>query len=239
MAGLELQQPGQRGIPVILENGHIVVGFDRAQLECLLAQTRASPLATGREVVKKFRAKLWGGGRAALCRQVGRPHRRHVHGTDPEHVRRRSRMYEPLIQRVRQDVVLILQSGAAHGAVRRAVQIQVMGALGEMEVTAVRVQQIAYAAMCGSIQAAEQTGQPIEIVGEEASAGVLEAVKQTGGKATQFVQEAIQGAVAAVEEAVAKLKEKASEVAKKSRKALQSLIDRLKSSPQGVGGSER
>ena len=39
----ELQQLGQRGVPVILVNGHMVVGFDRAQLERLLVQTAAAP----------------------------------------------------------------------------------------------------------------------------------------------------------------------------------------------------
>jgi glutaredoxin 3 len=40
-AALELQQLGQRGVPVILVNGHMVVGFDRAQLERLLAGPKA------------------------------------------------------------------------------------------------------------------------------------------------------------------------------------------------------
>jgi hypothetical protein len=111
--------------------------------------------------------------------------------------------------------------------------------LGEVEVTAVTVQQIAYAAMRGSFQAAEQTGAPIEIVGEEASAGVLEAVKEKDGKATSHVQGAIRGAIEAVEEYAATLREKASEVAEKSRKALQSLIERLKTSPQSSAGGSR
>jgi hypothetical protein len=148
-------------------------------------------------------------------------------------------MYEPLMQRVSQDVVVILQDGGERAAVRRAVRMQVIAALGEGEVTAVSVQQIAYAAMRGSFQAAEDTGLPIEIMGEEASAGVLEGVKEKGGKATSYLQEAIQGAMAAVEEAAAKLMEKASEVAEKSRKALQSLIERLKGSLQGIGGGVR
>jgi hypothetical protein len=147
--------------------------------------------------------------------------------------------YEPFIQRVSQDVMIILQNGGERAAVRRAVRMQVIAVLGEGEVTAVSVQQIAYAAMRGSFQAAEQTGVPIEIVGEEASAGVLEGVKEKGGKATSYLQEAIQGAMAAVEESVAKLKAIASEVAEKSRKALQSLIERLKGSPQGIGGRVR
>jgi hypothetical protein len=154
-------------------------------------------------------------------------------------VKRRSPVYEPFIQRVNQDVVVILQNGGERGAVRRAVRMQVMNALGQVEVTAVSVQQIAYAAMRGSFQAAEQAGIPIEIVGEEASAGVLEAVKEKGGKATSYVQEAIHGAMAALEEYAAKLKEKASEVAERSRKALQSLIERLKTSPQGSGEGGR
>jgi hypothetical protein len=161
------------------------------------------------------------------------------HRVANQHVIRRSPMYEPLIQRVSQDVVVILQQGGERGAVRRAVRMQVMNALGTMEVTAVSVQEIAYAAMRGSFEAAEQTGIPIEIVGEEASAGVLEGVEEKGGKATSHFQEAIQGAMAAVEEYAAKLKEKASEVAEKSRKALQSLIDRLKTSPQASGGGSR
>jgi hypothetical protein len=148
-------------------------------------------------------------------------------------------MYEPLVQRVRQDVVVILQDGGERAAVRRAIRMQVISALGEGEVTAVSVQQIAYAAMQGSLQAAEQTGQPVEIVGEEASAGVLEAVKEKGGKAPLHVQEANHGVLAAVEEYAAKLKEKASEVAERSRQALQSLIERLKGSPQGTGGGVR
>jgi glutaredoxin 3 len=40
-AASELQQLGQRGVPVILVNGHMVVGFDRAQLERLLDQRTA------------------------------------------------------------------------------------------------------------------------------------------------------------------------------------------------------
>jgi glutaredoxin 3 len=40
-AAAELQQLGQRGVPVILVDGHMVVGFDRAQLERLLAQATA------------------------------------------------------------------------------------------------------------------------------------------------------------------------------------------------------
>jgi hypothetical protein len=148
-------------------------------------------------------------------------------------------MYEPLIQRVRQDVMVILQDGGERGAVRRAVRMQVMHALGEVEVTAVSVQQIAYAAMQGSLQAAEHTGRPVEIVGEEASAGVLEAVQEKGGQATSHGQEANHGVLAAVEEYAAKLKEKASEVAERSRQALHSLIERLKGSPQGTGGGVR
>jgi hypothetical protein len=148
-------------------------------------------------------------------------------------------MYEPFIQQVSRDVVVILQDGGERGAVRRAVRMQVMSALGQVEVTAVSVQQIAYAAMRGSFQAAEQPGVPIEIAGEEASAGVLEAVKDKDGKAISHVQEATHGALAAVEEYAARLKEKASEVAEKSRKALQSLIERLKGSPQESGGRVR
>jgi hypothetical protein len=127
-------------------------------------------------------------------------------------------MYEPLVQRVRQDVVVILQDGGERAAVRRAVRMQVINALGEGEVTAVRVQQTAYAAIQGSFQAAEQTDLPIEIVGEDASAGVLEAVKEKDGKATSYLPEAIQGAITAVEESAAKLKEKASEVAERAAK---------------------
>jgi hypothetical protein len=148
-------------------------------------------------------------------------------------------MYEPLIQRVSHDVVVILQNGGERAAVRRAVRMQVIAALGEGEVTAVSVQQIAYAAMLGSFQAAEESGLPIEVVGEEASAGVLEGVKERGDKATSYLQEAIQGVVAAVEESASTLKEKVSEVAEKSRKALQSLIERLKGAPQGIGGGAR
>ena len=144
-------------------------------------------------------------------------------------------MYEPLIRRIHQDVVVILQDGGERGAVRRAVQMQVMNTLGQVEVTAVSVQQIAYAAMHGSFQAAEQAGVPIEIVGEEASAGVLEAVKEKDGKATSHVQGAVRGAIEAVEEYAARLREKASEVAERSRQALQSLIERLRTSPQGPG----
>jgi hypothetical protein len=135
--------------------------------------------------------------------------------------------------------MVILQNGGERAAVRRAVRMQVIAALGEEEVTAVSVQQIAYAAMRGSFQAAEDMDLPIEIVGEEASAGVLEGVKEKGGKATSYLQEAIQGAMTAVEESAAKLMEKASEVAEKSRKALQSLIERLKGSPQESGGRVR
>ena len=75
-------------------------------------------------------------------------------------------MYEPLMQRVSQDVVVILQNGGERAAVRRAVRMQVIAALGEGEITAVSVQEIAYAAMCGSFQAAEESGLPIEIVGK-------------------------------------------------------------------------
>jgi hypothetical protein len=140
-------------------------------------------------------------------------------------------MYEPLIQRVSHDVVVILQNGGERAAVRRAVRMQVIAALGEGEVTAVSVQQIAYAAMLGSFQAAEESGLPIEVVGE--------GVKERGDKATSYLQEAIQGVVAAVEESASTLKEKVSEVAEKSRKALQSLIERLKGAPQGIGGGAR
>src|SRR6267142_3282738 len=45
-AAAELQQLGQRGVPVIMVDGHMVVGFDRPQLEHLLAQANA---ATGAE----------------------------------------------------------------------------------------------------------------------------------------------------------------------------------------------
>ena len=41
-AASELQQLGQRGVPLILVDGHMVVGFDRAQLERLLAQATAA-----------------------------------------------------------------------------------------------------------------------------------------------------------------------------------------------------
>jgi hypothetical protein len=153
--------------------------------------------------------------------------------------KRRSLMYEPLIQRVSHDVMVILQNGGERAAVRRAVQMQVIAALGEGEVTAVRVQQIAYAAMLGSFQGAEESNLPIEVVGEEASAGVMEGMKEKGGTATSYLQEAIQGAMAAVEESAEKLKEKASEVAEKSRRALQSLIERLKGAPQATTGGAR
>jgi len=46
-AASELQQLGQRGVPVIMVNGKMVVGFDRAQLELLLAQM-ASDTGAGR-----------------------------------------------------------------------------------------------------------------------------------------------------------------------------------------------
>jgi glutaredoxin 3 len=42
-AASELQQLGQRGVPVTLVDGHMVVGFDRAHLERLLAQATAAP----------------------------------------------------------------------------------------------------------------------------------------------------------------------------------------------------
>jgi S1-C subfamily serine protease len=45
-AASELQQLGQRGVPVIMVDGHMVVGFDRPQLEHLLAQANT---ATGTE----------------------------------------------------------------------------------------------------------------------------------------------------------------------------------------------
>jgi ApbE superfamily uncharacterized protein (UPF0280 family) len=141
-------------------------------------------------------------------------------------------MYPSLTRQVSQDVAVVLQSGGERGAVRRAVRMQVVSALGQVEVTVASVEQIAYAARQGSFQAAEETAIPIEIVGEEASAGVLEAVKEKGGKATHYVQEAVQGAMAAVEEYVATLKEKASAVAEKSRNVLQSLIERLKTAPR-------
>jgi hypothetical protein len=148
-------------------------------------------------------------------------------------------MYESLSQRVSQDVVVILQDGGERGAVRRAVRMQVIHALGLAEVSAVSVRQIAYAAVRGSFQAAEQTGVPSEIIGEEASAAVLEAVKEKGGTAMSHEQGAIHGALEAVEEYASALKEKVSEVAEKSRKALQSLIGRLKASLQRSGGGSR
>jgi glutaredoxin 3 len=42
-AASELQQLGQRGVPVIRVDGQIVVGFDSARLERLLAQATAEP----------------------------------------------------------------------------------------------------------------------------------------------------------------------------------------------------
>jgi S1-C subfamily serine protease len=42
-AASKLQQLGQRGVPVIVVNGHMVVGFNRAQLEHLLAQATVEP----------------------------------------------------------------------------------------------------------------------------------------------------------------------------------------------------
>ena len=42
-AASELQQLGQYGVPVILVDGRMVVGFDRAQLERMLAQATAAP----------------------------------------------------------------------------------------------------------------------------------------------------------------------------------------------------
>src|SRR4030095_3908130 len=42
-AASELQQLGQRGVPVIMVDGHMVVGFDRAQLERLLARAPPEP----------------------------------------------------------------------------------------------------------------------------------------------------------------------------------------------------
>src|SRR5687767_6329973 len=44
-AASELQRLGQRGVPVIMVDGHMVVGFDRAQLERLLARATAEPRA--------------------------------------------------------------------------------------------------------------------------------------------------------------------------------------------------
>jgi S1-C subfamily serine protease len=43
VAASELQGLGQRGVPVILVDGHLVVGFDRARLERLLTQATAEP----------------------------------------------------------------------------------------------------------------------------------------------------------------------------------------------------
>lgn len=45
-AASELQQLGQRGVPVIMVDGHMVVGFDRPQLERLLPQ---ATIPTGAE----------------------------------------------------------------------------------------------------------------------------------------------------------------------------------------------
>jgi S1-C subfamily serine protease len=42
-AASELRQLGQRGVPVILVDGHMVVGFDRARLERLLAEAPTTP----------------------------------------------------------------------------------------------------------------------------------------------------------------------------------------------------
>jgi hypothetical protein len=104
------------------------------------------------------------------------------HHAADEQVRMRGAMYEPLLQRTREEVVVILQQGDERGAVRRAVRAQVMSALGTVEVTTITVQQIAYDVMRGAFQAAEQTGKPIDIVGEEASDGVLEAVREKGAR---------------------------------------------------------
>jgi glutaredoxin 3 len=46
-AASELQQLGQRGVPVIMVDGHMVVGFDRPQLERLLAQA-TTPMSAER-----------------------------------------------------------------------------------------------------------------------------------------------------------------------------------------------
>jgi hypothetical protein len=139
-------------------------------------------------------------------------------------------MVEPLLQRTREEVVVILQQGGERGAVRRAVYLQVTDALGRVEVAGVGVEQIAYTAMRGAFQAAEQTGRPIEIVAEDASAGILDAVKDKGGQAAEYLRAAIQGATTAVEEYAARLREIASEVAEKTRQGLQALIDRLRTS---------
>ena len=45
MAASELQRLGQRGVPVIMIDGQMVVGFDRTQLERLLARTSAESRA--------------------------------------------------------------------------------------------------------------------------------------------------------------------------------------------------
>jgi glutaredoxin len=50
IAASELQQLGQRAVPVILVNGHMVVGFDRAQLKRVLAQASTEPSAERRRL---------------------------------------------------------------------------------------------------------------------------------------------------------------------------------------------
>ncbi|HXH10742.1 MAG TPA: hypothetical protein VNP04_13395 [Alphaproteobacteria bacterium] len=138
-------------------------------------------------------------------------------------------MQQPIARLVREEIHALMLEGADRAAIRRAVRMQVMTALDTMDLTAVRVEQVAYAAMQGAVEAAERTGRPIDIVGQEASAGTLDAVKEKGGQVAHYMKAALQGGTAALEEYTAKLKGMASEAAEKSRQALHTLIERLKS----------
>lgn len=139
-------------------------------------------------------------------------------------------MYEPVLRRVREEVIVVLQRGDDRQAIRRAVRMQVQSALDEMEITALSIQQLTRSALHGAFQAAVQTKKPVEIVIEEAPEGVLEAIKEKGGHAAHHLKEAIQSGIAALEEYGASLKEKATEAADKTRKVVQSVVERLKTS---------
>jgi hypothetical protein len=84
-------------------------------------------------------------------------------------------MYEPLIQRVSHDVVVILQNVVSGLPCDEAVRMRVIAALGEEEVTAISVQQIAYAAMLGVVSGGRGIGPADRGCREEASAGVWKA----------------------------------------------------------------
>jgi hypothetical protein len=106
---------------------------------------------------------------------------------------RRNLMYEPLMQPVSRDVVVILQDGGERAAVRRAVRMQVIAALGEE-------------ASAEVLEGVKEKGSKATSYLQEAIQGAMAAVEEAAAKLREKATELAEKSRKALQSLIERLK---------------------------------